>query len=614
MHVSQIKKSIVHEIKNNSSEYLSLILDDITQLESDNSTSISIVNENTPVTILESIRIHLTTNIKNYNFYVVDAMKFHDTIGDNYIMHRTFTEYDLVHNDIRKIISQINTMEFSGEPKSICTDYPLDSSIKNIIFVVTQKNYFLKRKQSIMKINDEKSINLMMGIETIKMIKHQRLDRICQYYLKKKSDVVKSLEIFDDFHRYYKKLPYDIQKRIILISGVILHSLGTTYTADIDIIYMNNDTIDDAMINDVAKKLSMFSGLDYHIIYNGNVLKKNNSQMTYMYEWLYNNWPRLSGAKNLDEVFHNPIHHYFYLGIKYISVDLTIKRIASRSANTGFVDLLSLQKFNGYKINICFPNMSIRQGQIAIYDDSQIKKSISKIQYYFQQWHKNNITTDELKKKIPRCTYTSKFFNRDITNVNAIQVTKYMDHNIQYLSKKYPNNILVDYKYVLDHDINMDEIFSIIQNDTDTVILYDCIKYLMPDLNHVMKIIVSHPNIRRVLFSCNDYGSYNYKTKNIIYEVRDQDELIYGVYHFHQESQSHKKIIVYFNDVYNQHQGSVEYMVSTQTCINIMQHHNFNLKYNEMMIDFHRRENIPLNSVQSEIIKFQRLVCMEKIL
>ena len=28
--------------------------------------------------------------------------------------------------------------------------------------------------------------------------------------------------------------------------------------------------------------------------------------MTYMYEWLHNNWPRLSGAKNLDEVFHNP--------------------------------------------------------------------------------------------------------------------------------------------------------------------------------------------------------------------------------------------------------------------------------------------------------------------
>ena len=37
---------------------------------------------------------------------------------------------------------------------------------------------------------------------------------------------------------------------------------------------MNNDTSDDTIINDVEKKLSMFNGLDYHIIYDGNVLKK----------------------------------------------------------------------------------------------------------------------------------------------------------------------------------------------------------------------------------------------------------------------------------------------------------------------------------------------------
>lgn len=607
MQISEIKISLINETKKfPNSKYLYLILNQIHMLSYFHDI-IKNINLSTTPEIIEAIRIYLVDHLNDFNYYIMDR-KMMKSVNSKILMTRSYHEYYLNNNDIYKILSQIDAIQQDGILKDICNDNKKKENIYNIFFVVTAKKNEIDASNFIRKITHKYSINLLMGIETIKMIKHQNINRVCNYYKSSDDFINNSLNTFEEYYIFFKNTNENITRNIILISGTILHTLGTTYTSDIDMIYLSPD--DDPNNNEsIIKILTSKNFIDFHLIYGDTVIKKDNQQMTYMYQWLYRNWPNLAGANDLDEVIHNPVYHYYYMGMKFVSVDMTIKRIISRSSATGYVDLYALKKYNNYNINICIPNISLRQGNVMVYDDSNLKKTIKRIKIYFQEWHREKISINELKNKIKRCANTSPFIIHPITNQIAINAENYVHDTIKTTQNKYTSNIIIDADFAINNITDIINIFGSI-DDVDTVIMLNSLKYILPDLDNVLSILQKKSNIHRIFFTYFDYDAFT-NDENTKYEVFQEDELVYGVYIFHQENnKSYNKIIVYYKGVYDQHQGSLEYAISMKKCLKIFEKYGFKKIYDQTIINNNNMEN---PDIEYKILKYQKLAGFQKI-
>lgn len=329
--------------------------------------------------VLESVRINLLHN--DYNLYICDKTDLTKKIKENIC----WREYELSKNAIINMFKQINTIEQGDLSLLWCgtNDYPFVIPV----FVISKKSLDIKNSICIKK--KIEIANLLLGVESIKVFEHQDLKRFCNYNLEERVDIKESMKMFIQFYNFYYSLDYCIRERIIIFSGMVLHSLGTTYTRDADLIY-NGINQSSNQIEKVKEIFDNFNKefddkLDYHLI-NDNKIIKSYETKEYLFNWIYTIWPNLSGKKNMIEVMADPEYHYYFVGIKMIGIDLTIKRLIRRASSSSFVDLLMLKKINNYDNDVCFPNLSIRGGKITIYTDKEINKKLNIIQKYFKEW------------------------------------------------------------------------------------------------------------------------------------------------------------------------------------------------------------------------------------
>ena len=616
--------------------------------------------------MLESIRVNLLYN--DYNLYICGKDDMTKKLEEN----TTWREFELTQKAVKNMFKQINAMENKNLKTLWCggkgylTEKP--------VFVISKSPKDIKNSLTIT--NKFDVANLLLGIESIKILEHQDLKRFCEYNFSDKEEVNESTYTFNNFYNFYTSVDLGIRERILVFSGMILHSLGTTYTRDVDLIYDGLGQTPE-QIETVKEIFNKFNDkidgkLDYSIIYDGKIIK-NTETKEYLFNWIYNIWPSLVGKKNIIEIMADPETHYYFMGIKLIGVEMTIKRLVRRASSSSFVDLLMLKKVNGYDSDVCFPNLSIRGGKITIYNDREIEKKLKIIQKYFKEWHNDDISIDELKKSIVKCNtlphnvysgnpdrfaysseitryhnmilkmYIGKYFRgkkildvgcgpvRDIYFYNSIKVPLFVGIE--------PSSYSIDTFYEKNKDKKFftqtkiiegygDELWSsspkykdVIENRTYGCVLFKfTIHYMLNNFDILLKNLKSVDNDNTVIIvSCIDGDMVRKKLAENAgrYEIIFKGEPLYGIYDMGKRNKNNfKQVMVYFRGVYGVENGSIEHLVSIGWLINKFNKIGYRVLENKNLLNVNQDYLVDiknnLNLEQKKVSEIHRIIVFKK--
>ena len=554
--------------------------------------------------ILEPIRLFITNYINDYNIYI--SSNITAPLKDN-----TYRKLDLNQTGVKNTLRQLYAND-KRDVTEICSD---DYYKINTIYCFISRTK-INDNNLISITNKIDNLTLLLGTETLKVSEHQDFDRFCGYVNSDHEEVINYMKIFKDFYDFYKDLDHDMRFRTIVFSGTVLSALGTTYTTDIDLMYYGQGQTDNE-IEEVKKQFLTNEEYDYHIINNKQIIKRESS-LSYLYRWLAEQWPGLVDKPHIKEVIVDPDFHFYFMGIRLISVQMTIERLQQRASPSAFVDMLMLKKINGYESTPCFPNLSIRSGRITVNTPDMIKKKLNTVKNYFHFWHGIETTIPEMAKVIKKCDdlphfiykkdpernsyssfiiryhnsvmrhYIKKYLKNDkLLDIGAgpLRQLKYYDqigidklvaiepsdHSVQKGIEKY-NDLnssleLVSITGYGDEDWSKNNYKPILENKTYNGILFKfTIHYMLDNIDTVLKNISSVDNDdTTIVISCMDGNKIKQKLNKFRgrYEVVLKDEPYYGIYSLPDDGNKKglTKVMVYFKGVYGLERGSIEYLV-----------------------------------------------------
>ena len=223
------------------------------------------------------------------------------------------------------------------------------------------------------------------------------------------------------FLKYRKWLNLNIlgkdQSQFMLFSSVVLYLLGHRAMNDVDL-YVH--TIPQEIVTklDEFKENEIFNFIDFKI-------KNTDNWPNYWDTWL-DSWAQKCGAKYFEEILGNPKYHFYFLGVKIISLECDVVRRLERGRPRAFADLIALRKRYSYKVNIpSIPNkiqkyipivdlkeseikqlikdggiLNDKNKEICVEYDSNIDKFIGTIIYALQTRYRMVFTVEEIKREL----------------------------------------------------------------------------------------------------------------------------------------------------------------------------------------------------------------------
>lgn len=430
--------------------------------------------------------------------------------------------------------------------------------------------------------------SIFLGIEIFVFLEHQNVDRY--RYLRTQDFSKESVNMFDTFINTAPK------ENIMVFSGGILHTLGTTYTSDIDAFLFGD--IEVPHFEDFV---------DYHLLKSDDQWKHKKVIFPAHENWWKNIWPQLIGATSLNEVFHNPRFHYSFLGVKFMCLDATIKKLISRASSSAYVDLMMLRSINDIDIGrICIPNSSIRQGKLIVNDSHKVEQMYKTIKRYFKEWHNIEYDIDFIRKSVPRChdnpedIYKGVKVSTDDTRpvikfhnsikdqyIKKYKGTKLLDIGSGYLRDQYiweksgfsevvciepsveswkrgmerKKDFVTFINGYGDRDWTSDAIYAPVLNSGpyDLIVFSFTIHYMIDNMDVVMKNLskVIGKNTK-IIVTCLNKDIIFQRMKNGIYEVRFSHDPTFGLY------MGKSELLVYFAGVYGVSHGSFEKLLDIQ--------------------------------------------------
>ena len=206
------------------------------------------------------------------------------------------------------------------------------------------------------------------------------------------------------------------QQQFMLFSSVILYLLGHRAMNDLDL-YIHT------IPEDLQEKLNELNDDSFKFI--EFKVKNTSNWPTYWNIWL-DEWARKCGAKYFEEILGNPKYHFYFLGIKIISLECDVERRLSRNRPRAVADLIALRKRYSYNVNIPpIPNLSIqyikldektkdeiseliRKGaklneenkEICVTSNTDIPKFINTIIYALHTRYRMTFTINEIKREL----------------------------------------------------------------------------------------------------------------------------------------------------------------------------------------------------------------------
>jgi len=476
------------------------------------------------------------------------------------------------------------------------------------------------------------------------------------YTYNKQKKIIASTKMISSFYKFHNGLDRDTKERLLVISGSILHVLGTTYTDDVDIYYYG-ETESQNKMDGLITKFQINPKFEYTIVHDGRIIQAKKPS-SYVYKWATELWPQLVGKKHLTEVMADPAYSFYFMGIKMIGVDMIIERLLSRASPSAFVDLIMLNKINGFESDPCFPNLTIRQGKIMIYDNKMIEKKLRTVCNYFYHWHNMHMCLNKLKKKIPRCTELPHHIYKKIPekNPHTSLITYYNNSTMKYYIKKYllgekildigagrlrdmffydrigikhlvaiePSSISLEegkkahkkrhLKIRLDavqgygdEDWTKADVYKVVLNNKPYkhILLKFTIHYMIKKIDTLLNNIKQVADDTTIVVGLLDGNLIEQKIADTgRYEVFVGDEPLYGIYRMDPDG-AYKKIMVYFKGVYGVESGSIEYLVDINDVVDKFKNAGFRLIDNKSLVEV---EHPTLNKIRGKFSDAQRKV------
>lgn len=214
--------------------------------------------------------------------------------------------------------------------KNLNNKYPIND--------IHEKDYFIyipNTKDSIMN-----CASVFFCNSTIKFLEIQNFD----YFLTKENENSKNM-----FMKYrswiYENIDILYRNQFMLFSSIVLYLIGHRAMNDLDL-YIHT------IPSNIFEKLNDFKKEEYSYI----EFKVKNTEFWPLHwnTWL-DIWADKCGAKYFEEIIANPKYHFYFLGIKVISLECDIVRRIERNRPRATADLIALRKRYSYKINI--PNI-----------------------------------------------------------------------------------------------------------------------------------------------------------------------------------------------------------------------------------------------------------------
>lgn len=390
--------------------------------------------------ILESIKIHIELNFDDYICFIADRSVLDDQTKGKIIKHNVLMRDlgNLSEKVLHNLLRQFHCLEIDNLD-GLLEDNVLDRyrEITHMVMCIGSNTDNRFNMNIVMdgieffQIKNKASLGLFLGIEVHKFLALQDLDRFVTYTKSTDVRVKKSVDRFKQMYRIHNLLRATnkqyILDRIMLFSGFVLHSLGTSYTEDADIMYSAKDQTK-REIEDIKHFFDGYDGIDLF------VYDENDSNVDY-----------------IDNLMTDPEKHYYFMGIKILCIKSYLRRLYQRASPSSFVDLIMLNKINGIKITPCFPVITVDEKNMIVYTKKTIEKKLHTVQKYFKEWHNIDYPMTEIKGMIKRCQNypNDPPFYRSFRSDPMTQHIEYLIHRVilNIMNKYFIQNN--DPKYVL---------------------------------------------------------------------------------------------------------------------------------------------------------------------
>jgi hypothetical protein len=617
--------------------------------------------------LLEPLRIYLLQN--KYNIFLANT-KYK---GCNYIKYK-LTNFEKENFLTLIILSE----EFNS---NILKLKEIDTTkIKNIL---NSDNIYLNICEQTINTNNNNniyiiknlydSLSFLLGIETIKILKYQRLDRIKEFL--DNPEAYKVFEILQSYNSYMHTLSNKDRDDYIIHSGSVLEAIGTTYTRDVDVI-ANKYTFNPQDAKTYIKAIQQYGDIDVSVIdKNGDYyIPKSEDPLRYKKTWLTYQLPASDGAIDIFDVIINPVFNFNFAGMKFMNLNLTFNKFLTRASISSMADLLMLYDINKIDIRnkLCLPNMTVRQGRLVVFYGDYLEQFFTKLQKALKEYYNKNYTLDELRKLIKHCnvegfdiykgamikdqdTDIIKYFHimikRQILQKYANNCENLLDvgsgkltdmrlwdeinvHNVVGIepsieSIKMGNEKIKKFGFkgtiniingIGDADWKSDNKYKIIFNNIYNVVTFQyTLHYMMNNINIIMNnlknVVKSGTKIVITCMDGNKIQSEFHRFGKV--EVRNRQEPIFAIVPFYKISDTlpttDNNILVYFKGAYGVSSGSLEPIIDINKLIKIFEDNQYKLLEKRNFADY----NIPiknrLNPYQLRVSSYYMSIIFEKI-
>ena len=172
----------------------------------------------------------------------------------------------------------------------------------------------------------------------------------------------------------YKNVDTRDLHKYMLFSSIVLYLLGLRDSNDLDLYISNLTNSYTSNIEHIVNASFILNNERYSNI--DASIEGTNKWKHYWRNWL-DKWANEAGANNFNEILINPKYHFYFMGVKIISLECDITRRILRNRPRSTADLIMLNKNFGFGIKI--PMISetvIEYTQLKDLTDSELKMKL----------------------------------------------------------------------------------------------------------------------------------------------------------------------------------------------------------------------------------------------
>jgi len=308
----------------------------------------------------------------SYKYYTDNYSKDYSIYGIKYISLKSQLIHKIMYQLLfpRMIIKTKNDLyNHIQEEYNFLHNYK-DKEIDITILILCKKD--LKKKYPLNDVIDENfciyipntkeeichASSIFFSQTTINFIEKQNFD----YFLIK--DMESSKKMFLKYRKWLNNnIDMNNHSQFLLYSSVILYLLGHRSMNDLDLYVHDISEELQEKVNEFSTN-SVFNYIDYSI--------KNTEKWPRHWDTWLDEWAQKCGAKYFEEILGNPKYHFYFLGVKIISLECDVERRLHRCRPKAVADLISLRKRYSYSVNIP-PINEISQQYVSIIDKSKVE-------------------------------------------------------------------------------------------------------------------------------------------------------------------------------------------------------------------------------------------------